>query len=270
MTSVGFFERPAMHVLTVSADTTLGIPGKRVTAPPIIAKYRGTALASPSAPVSHVPVIAFFDLDRTILSINSASVVFRRMRRDGLVPLSDAIVTRLNMALYAWGLQDAGNLIRTGAALSRGLRETDVVDWYEQLWTEEVQGTIRPGARTALEEHRAAGHRLILITSSTPFIARLAARELMLDEALAPGVRTIDGRLTGECEEPLCTGAGKIHHAGLAAERAGARLEDCVFYTDSYSDLPLLEAVGIRVVVDPDSRLRRVAVARHWPVVSWK
>ncbi len=213
--------------------------------------------------------IAFFDLDKTILSINSAPLVFRRLRRDGRIGPLSLLRAGVGFARYHLGLADAGELIRVGARMSRGARVEEVEAWYEELWSDEVRRTIRPGARRAVEEHRAAGEAAILITSSTPFMARLAARELALDAALAPEMMTEQGKLTGECEEPLCTGLGKIFHAERAARARGVALEDCAFYSDSYSDLPLLEAVSRPFVVDPDPRLRRHATARRWPIVEW-
>lgn len=216
-----------------------------------------------------MPAIAFFDLDKTILSINSAPLVFRRLRRDRRIGALSLLRVGVGFARYHLGLADAGELIRVGARMSRGARVAQVEAWYEELWSDEVRRTIRPGARRAVEEHRAAGEATILITSSTPFLARLAARELALDEALAPEMRVEGGELTGECEEPLCTGVGKIFHAERAAKARGVALGDCAFYSDSYSDLPLLEAVERPYVVDPDPRLRRLAAARRWPIVEW-
>jgi phosphoserine phosphatase len=68
----------------------------------------------------------------------------------------------------------------------------------------------------------------------------------------------------------LCFGKGKVEHARVVADKLGISLADCSFYTDSASDLPMLEAVGRPVVVDPDPRLRRIAARRGWPIQSWR
>ena len=216
-----------------------------------------------------VPNIAFFDLDKTILAVNSATLVFRRMRRDGKLGWVGAVASSLSFFLYGLGLRGAEDLIRAGAAASRGHRPEEIMAWYRVLWAEEVRQTIRPGARRAIEEHRRLGERVVLITSSTEFIAQLALEELQLDAALSPRLHVSEGRFVGTAEEPLCAGAGKVAHARRAAEQVGTRLEDCTFYTDSYSDLPLLEVVTKPVAVAPDQRLRRLAIARGWPIVDW-
>ena len=76
-----------------------------------------------------------------------------------------------------------------------------------------------------------------------------------------------DGRFTGEAVRPVCYGAGKIYWAERFAQRHGIDLERSYFYTDSITDLPVLERVGEPRVVNPDPRLRRAAVRRGWPVM---
>jgi HAD superfamily hydrolase (TIGR01490 family) len=214
-------------------------------------------------------VVAFFDLDKTLLSINSAPRVFARSRREGRLRLSQAVGASVIFGLYAVGLRHVDDLIRQGAIQARGHREQDIVDWYQRFWDEEIRSLVRPGARAAVEQHRERGDRTAIITSSTIYIARLAAADLGIDDALAPRMIVEDGRFTGHCEEPLCSGPGKIAHARAAAERAGVALADCAFYTDSYTDVGLLEQVRTPVAVNPDPRLRRVAQRRKWAIVDW-
>jgi phosphoserine phosphatase len=78
-----------------------------------------------------------------------------------------------------------------------------------------------------------------------------------------------DGRFTGRVLEPVCYGLGKVHWAERLAERAAIDLDGSYFYTDSYSDLPMLQRVGHRVVVNPDPRLRRFARKAGWTVEAW-
>jgi phosphoserine phosphatase len=77
------------------------------------------------------------------------------------------------------------------------------------------------------------------------------------------------GRYTGRAHEPLCFGPGKVVLAERYAAGCGVPLAACTFYSDSHSDLPMLEAVGSPVVVDPDPRLRRLARQRGWPIEDW-
>ena len=78
-----------------------------------------------------------------------------------------------------------------------------------------------------------------------------------------------EGLHTGQPLGEVCFGEGKRLHAEAYAAEAGVPLSACAFYTDSYSDLPVLEVVGRPVAVNPDRRLRREALRRGWPVVDW-
>ena len=78
-----------------------------------------------------------------------------------------------------------------------------------------------------------------------------------------------DGELTGSFNRPLCYGEGKLERARALVRSLDARFEQTAFYTDSITDLPLLEAVGHPVVVNPDARLRRVAKRRGWLIEDW-
>ena len=74
---------------------------------------------------------------------------------------------------------------------------------------------------------------------------------------------------TGSFNRPLCYGAGKLERAKALLNALGARLDQVAFYTDSITDLPLLEAVGHPIAVNPDARLRRVARQRGWLIEDW-
>ena len=78
-----------------------------------------------------------------------------------------------------------------------------------------------------------------------------------------------DGRLTGRPVDPLCYGAGKVERTRVLAQKLGFELAEATFYSDSITDLPLLEVVGTPVAVSPDRRLLRVAKQRGWRIEWW-
>ena len=89
-----------------------------------------------------------------------------------------------------------------------------------------------------------------------------------LDDLICTRFEVIDGVLTGRIAQPAL-GDAKRDRAREWAERTGIDLQDCTFYTDSHSDLALMEAVGTPVAVNPDRALLRVARSRGWTVVDW-
>ena len=78
------------------------------------------------------------------------------------------------------------------------------------------------------------------------------------------------GRFTGEIVAPFCFGQGKVEAAEVWAREHDVNLAESAFYTDSISDLPMLERVGTAHVVNPDPRLRWTARRRRWPISYWR
>ncbi len=213
--------------------------------------------------------IAFFDVDKTLLSRNSAAMWVRRERRLGNLSLPQAVRGAFWAALYELGLIHADDLIRDAARTLKGRREQDVIDRTLEFWHAEVSGLIRPGARAAVARHRAQGDRCYLLTSTSCYLSEPVTEVLALDGYLANRFEVVDGVFTGEMIDPVCFGAGKLAHAQTCATQAGVALAQCSFYTDSLSDLPALLAVGHPVAVNPDPRLRREAQRRGWPIEDW-
>ena len=213
--------------------------------------------------------IAFFDVDKTVLSRNSAAMWVRRERRLGNLTWSQALRGAFWAALYELGLIHADDLIRDAARTLQGRREHDVVERTLAFWREEGAGLIPPGARAAIARHRAQGDRCWLLTSTSCYLSEPVTEVLALDGYLANRFVVHDGVFTGEMVDPICFGDGKRAHAQTCAERAGVSLADCSFYTDSLSDLPALLAVGHPVAVNPDPRLRREAGRRGWRIEDW-
>jgi len=214
--------------------------------------------------------IAFFDLDKTLLAVNSGSLWVRRELALGHITRMQALRASLWLARYHLGLVAMQDALVQAIAYLEGTGEQHMRERTVHFYEELVRAQFRPGALRALEEHRSAGDKLVLLTSSSGYLSELVARDLDLDAVLcnrfevdASGLHT--GRPLGE----VCFGEGKRFYARAYADQASIPLSECVFYTDSYSDLPVMEVVGRPVAVHPDRRLRREALRRGWPVVDW-
>lgn len=214
--------------------------------------------------------IAFFDLDRTLLAVNSAKLWLRRELRAGNLSLFDAARGAAWMGLYHLGVGDIERAIDSAVATLRGVPEARVRARTSAFFHEEVKFHLRPRAMAAIAGQRAMGRRVVLLTSSSSYLSEDVCGLLSLDDFSANRFEVDEeGRFTGKVLRPLCYGTGKRTHAEGHARRLGVSLEECSFFTDSYSDLSVLEVVGEPVVVHPDPRLRREARRRGWPVVSW-
>ncbi|MFZ9888091.1 MAG: HAD family hydrolase [Myxococcota bacterium] len=214
--------------------------------------------------------IAFFDLDRTLLAVNSAKLWLRREMRAGNLSLVDAARGAAWMGLYHLGFGNIERAIDSAVATLHGVPEERVRARTSAFFHDEVKLHLRPGAADAIAAQRAKGRRIILLTSSSSYLSEDVCQLLSLDGFSANRFEVdVHGHFTGKVLRPLCYGPGKREHAEEHARKWGVGLEECAFFTDSYSDLSVLEVVGEPVVVHPDPRLRREARRRGWPIVSW-
>jgi putative phosphoserine phosphatase/1-acylglycerol-3-phosphate O-acyltransferase len=173
-------------------------------------------------------------------------------------------------ALYHLSLIDIETAYAEALGHYRG-RHYDELQEETRAWFErDVAHHLRPGAARALRDHQAQGHPLVLLTSASAFAARAARDTWGLDDFLSNDFPTDEsGRLDGTFVAPLCYGPGKVQRATAWAAERGIDLASSYFYSDSYSDAPMLHAVGFPRVISPDPRLSREARQRGWPVLQW-
>lgn len=212
---------------------------------------------------------AFFDMDRTVLRVNSGTRWVQFLRRRGEI-------SRFQMLrAFGWAMQyklavlDMETLSRKLAADLEGDSEAEMIAKCEEWYRDEIEETIALEGRAAIERHREAGDRVVLLTSATPYIADPLARTLKLDGVLCTRLEVVDGRFTGRIVAPICFGDGKVAWAERFAKEHGVDLDGSAFYTDSYHDLPMMLRVGEPVAVNPDLRLARLARRRGWRVETW-
>jgi HAD superfamily hydrolase (TIGR01490 family) len=215
-------------------------------------------------------VAAFFDLDGTLLTVNSGRLWMQRERRVGRLGLWRMGQAVLYLIAYRFGVLGMEEAMTWALASIRGLPEDDVRRWTEAWFLEEVAQFVAPGGREALARHRAQGHPLVLLTSSSPYESRIACEYLGLDDFLCTRYEVADGVFTGQLVRPACFGAGKVSAAEAYAAARDIDLDRSWFYTDSITDRPMLERVGFPRVVHPDPRLRRLARTKGWQVEDWR
>lgn len=212
---------------------------------------------------------AFFDLDGTLLTVNSAGLWIRREQRRGRLGHRHLALAALYFVGYRLSVIDIDKVMRNALSTVRGTEESTVRAETHAWWREEVRPYFAPGGLPVLEAHRTRGEPLVLLTSSSPYAGEMAVSDFRLDAALTTTFEVAGGRFTGEPVRPICYGDGKVALAREWAAANGIALSESTFYTDSMTDLPMLECVGRPVAVNPDPRLRWEARRRGWPVLDW-
>ncbi len=212
---------------------------------------------------------AFFDVDHTLLDVDTGLHWARHQHRAGLISTADLIRASVWMIRYRLANLDQETLIgrvaRIYAGTSVAQAETEVRRWFEA----EMTRFVRPAGLARVREHLDAGHVVAIVSSGTRFTLEPLARLLGISHVLCTAFEERDGLLTGRHVRPACAGMGKVVHAERFAAEQGVDLEASYFYTDSHTDLGLLERVGLPRVITPDRRLRRQARQRGWRIEDW-
>jgi HAD superfamily hydrolase (TIGR01490 family) len=212
---------------------------------------------------------AFFDLDKTVLARSSTLAFGRELYRDGLLGTSTLLKGLYAQMVYTLTGADDEKMESMRSALlelTKGWEAERVGRIVEETLDEVIVPIVYGEALDLFEEHRAAGRDLWLVSSSGEEIVRPIARHLGITDVIATRARVDDqGRFDGT----LAFYAYGVHKATAVRQVAEARgydLADCFAYSDSITDLPMLQAVGQAVAVNPDRELRAAARAMGWEI----
>jgi len=209
---------------------------------------------------------AFFDLDRTLLGGASGPVITEALRGAGVIP--DRPIPGENLVYKLFDVVGetlpSMLLTRQAARLAGGWNRA-VVQEAGKVAAERLAEDVLPYARLLIDEHHAAG-RLVVMATTSPYdlVAPLAER-LGIDDVIATRYGERDGAYDGTVDGHFVWGPGKLAAVRDWAAEHGVDVDRSWAYSDSIYDLPLLSAVRHATAVNPDPRLRIVALLRRWP-----
>lgn len=216
-----------------------------------------------------MPSAAFFDLDRTLISGASVFPFGVEAWRLGLLKNSD-IAKFATGALAFLVFGDKGDKSEGTRAAILGHVEgvsVEVLDDVAGRVLPRLIDRVRPESRKLVKMHHDAGRETWIVSASPYGIVAPLADTLEMTGAIATKGKVVDGYYTAELDGPFVYGAGKAEAIARLAAEAGYDLQASYAYSDSISDLPMLEIVGHPVAVNPDSQLEDIAHERGWPIV---
>ena len=215
---------------------------------------------------------AFFDLDKTVIAKASMVAFGRPLYREGLISrrvLARAIYGQL-VYMYMGADEEKLERMRDSVlALTKGWEQAKVREIVEETLDDVVQPIVYDEALDLINEHKAAGRKVFIVSASPEEIVAPLSRYLGVDAYLATR-STIDdeGRYAGTTEF-YCYGPNKAEAMHKIAERENIDLSQSYAYSDSATDLPMLECVGHAVAVNPDRELLRAAEESEWEVKTF-
>ncbi|PZQ87576.1 MAG: HAD-IB family hydrolase [Leifsonia xyli] len=226
--------------------------------------------ASTTPTPSERPVIAFFDVDNTLMHGTSVFHVGREAWARGIIGWRDIL-------LFGWHqrrfIKVGENQEHMGTARDRALgliaghTEAQIQELAESIWEHRIRPRLWPETVALAREHLDKGHQVWLLSATPVEVGELIAERLGLTGALGTRVEAVDGVYTGRLIGPVLHAEHKAVAARELAAELGVDLDASWAYSDSRNDIPLLELVGNRIAVNPDAGLARHAAENHWPTM---
>jgi len=213
------------------------------------------------------PDLDIFDVDHTITRRSTVTRFMTKAIARGLAP------RRLAAAMVWYGIAYRLGLLRLrdrddAFPMLRGVPRSDLEALAAEAFREHVRGDLNSRVEEVIRRRAAEGRRVVLATSSLDIIVAPLAAHLGVRDVIATSLEFERGVATGRVAgRPLFWGEKQRRVLAFIRE-AGGDPRRCSFHSDSIYDLPLLEAVGEPVAVNPDLRLRCIAARRGWPIID--
>lgn len=218
-----------------------------------------------------VRTAAFFDLDKTVIAKSSTLAFSKPFFDQGLLNRRAVLKSSYAQFLFLMSGADHDQMDRMRTYLTdmcTGWDVEQVRSVVGETLHEIVDPLVFAEAANLIADHKLCGRDVVVVSASGEEIVAPIAAALGATHAMATRMVVADGKYTGEVAF-YCFGEGKVEAIRELAEREGYALEHCYAYSDSITDLPMLEAVGHPSVVNPDRALRKEAGVRGWPVLAF-
>ena len=221
--------------------------------------------------MSHAQSAAFFDLDKTIIAKSSTLAFSKPFFEGGLLSRRAVLRSAYAQFMFATSGADHDQLEKMRSYLTSMVKGWDV-DVVRQAVAETLHTIIDPivydEAINLFEQHREAGRDIVIVSASGTEVVEPIGAMLGVDHVIATKLAEEDGRYTGEVEF-YAYAANKAKAIVELARERGYDLLDSYAYSDSETDVPMLEVVGHPFAVNPDKPLRKLATDKGWPILTF-
>ncbi len=214
---------------------------------------------------------AFFDLDKTVIAKSSTLAFSKPFFAQGLLNRRTVLKSSYAQFVFLMSGADHDQMARMRSyvtSMCTGWNVEQVKSVVEETLHDIVSPLVFAEAANLITDHKLCGRDVVIVSASGEEVVAPIARALGATHAMATRMVVEDGKYTGDIAF-YCFGEGKAQAIRELAAREGYPLEHCYAYSDSVTDLPMLELVGHPAVVNPDRGLRKEAASRDWPVLSF-
>jgi len=214
--------------------------------------------------------LAIFDLDKTIITGDSDFLWGEFMSENGMVDREN--YQKRNAVFfeqYTLGKLNISEYLEFCLEPLSRFSYDELRNYHRSFLEEKIRPIISNDAIKQVEKHRDQGDILLVLTATNRFITSPIVAEFGIENLLATEIEFIDERYTGKVLGEPCFQKGKIEHLKRWINNRNISLDGSYFYSDSHNDLPTLELVDYPNVVNPDNKLRKIALKRNWPTHNW-
>lgn len=224
-------------------------------------------------PASGAGVAAFFDVDNTIIRGATSFHIAQGLKQRGFFRNRDLVRfgwEQLKYLMFGESKEQMKEVRSEALSIIKGWSVAEMAAIGEEVYDEIMAHRIFPGTKALLDEHRAQGHEVWLVTATPVEIGSLIARRLNATGALGTVAEHKDGYYTGRLVGDLLHGEAKAAAVHELARLHNLDLSASFAYGDSMNDGPMLTEVGHPCAINPDARLRKHAKKQGWPVKEFR
>jgi HAD superfamily hydrolase (TIGR01490 family) len=214
---------------------------------------------------------AFFDLDKTIIAKSSTLAFGKPFYQSGLINRRTVLRSAYAQFVFSLAGADADQMDRMRqfiTAMCAGWDVAQIREIVSETLHEIIDPIVYDEAVQLITEHKAAGRDVVIVSTSGEEIVAPIGAMVGADHIVATQMVVEDGRYTGGIAH-YRYGPAKAEAIRELAARHSYDLSHCYAYSDSVTDVPMLETVGYPTAVNPDRALRKVALDRTWPILTF-
>jgi HAD superfamily hydrolase (TIGR01490 family) len=212
-------------------------------------------------------VAAFFDVDGTLLKENTSVLFLKHFYRDRKINMGFLLKAVFYSFLHKLNCLTFNELSHFGLGFFKGRNAKSIKNDIRKYFEEDIRHKILHEMIDVIALHKEKHHLIILLTSSPSIIAERFKEYLGADYSISSIIESRDGKITGKFSA-ICYKDDKYRMFKEFSESKNIDLEKSYFYTDSISDLKVLESVGHPVAVNPRKDLKKIAAARKWEIIE--
>jgi HAD superfamily hydrolase (TIGR01490 family) len=212
---------------------------------------------------------AFFDLDHTILKINSGEALLRRAYKKGLLSTWKLINAYCLATGYKVHLADPLKIIEKISGWLAGATINDIENLCSEIVEKDLIPAIRQEIVSEIRMHKAEGAHLVILSSAIASICQPIAKHLEMHAVICSELEVDGQHYTGRTNAGFCFKDEKLNRMNQYLKANNLTAEDSWYYADSTDDIPVWQAVGHAVCINPDRRLEKIARENKWVIHKW-